>query len=166
MTELTPIKGSPHPTLVAEDLRALASLVENDGDGFLAALITQLFTRNAVWPAHSIAHGDRYGQGRAVMAETIRRLKTIATAPVGKDFKEGGEGYLDVTVPLQALQIVLTDLRAQVCERVVTGTQTVTEEVPDPDYIAAAPKVTVTREVESVEWNCVPILSHDAAVQS
>ncbi len=45
--------------------------------------------------------------------------------------------------------------RAKVCERVVTGTREVTEEVPDPD----APKVTVTRVVEDVEWRCSSILA-------
>lgn len=165
MSEIIPIAGSPAAALVAQDLHTLADLVENDADGFLAALIGQLF-RKAVWPIHSVARENRFGQERAVMAEAIRRLKTIATAPVRKEYQEGGEGYLDVTVPLQALQIVLTDLRAQVCERVVTGTQTVTEEVLDPDYLAAAPKITVTREVESVEWKCGPILASDVAVQS
>lgn len=40
--------------------------------------------------------------------------------------------------------------RSEVCERVVTGTKT--ELVPDPD----APLV--EREVETVEWRCVPLL--------
>lgn len=50
--------------------------------------------------------------------------------------------------------VELVAWRAQVCERVVTGTETV--EVPDPD----APKVTVEREV--VEWKCAPLLSREA----
>lgn len=44
--------------------------------------------------------------------------------------------------------------RDQVCERVVTGVRTVTEEEPDPDAMAQVPKRTVTREVEDVEWRC------------
>jgi len=44
--------------------------------------------------------------------------------------------------------------RDEICERIVTGTHTVTHEVPDPD----APKVTVTEVVEDVEWRCRPIL--------
>jgi hypothetical protein len=58
---------------------------------------------------------------------------------------------------------VLCD-RNEVCEKVVTGTREVTKEVPDPEALAAVPKVTVTETVEDVEWRCHPIL--DAAVQS
>lgn len=166
MSTVTPLAGSPDAALVAEDLRALADLVENDGDGFLAALIRQLFAKSAVWPLHSVAYDDRDDSGREVMAETIRRFKAIATAPVRKEYEDGGDGYFNATIPLRALRIKLTDLRARVCERVVTGTTTVTEEIPDPEYVAAAPKVAVTRTVESVEWKCVPILADAEAVQS
>ena len=48
--------------------------------------------------------------------------------------------------------------REEICERVVTGTREVTEEVPDPEQVAAVPKVTVTRTEEIVEWKCRPIL--------
>lgn len=37
-----------------------------------------------------------------------------------------------------------------VCKKVVKGTKTVTKEIPDPN----APKITVTEEVEDVEWVC------------
>lgn len=50
---------------------------------------------------------------------------------------------------------VLLDLnahRAEVCEAVVVGTETV--EIPDPDVVV--PMVTVERDV--VEWKCSPIL--------
>lgn len=48
--------------------------------------------------------------------------------------------------------------RGEVCERVVTGTREVTEEVPDPEALAAVPKVTVTKVVEDVDWVCQPLL--------
>ena len=48
--------------------------------------------------------------------------------------------------------------RDEVCDRVVTGTREVTEEVPDPDALAAVPKVSVTKVVEDVEWVCTPLL--------
>lgn len=164
MVTITPIAGSPDPALVAADLRDLADLIEHDGDGFLAAVLAQLFRRNAVWPAHSVDHTERAGQERAVMAEAIRRFKTIASGPVEKEYRDGGAGYFDATVPLTGLRIVLTDLREQVCTRVVTGLEIVTEEVPDPEYVAAAPKVTVTREVESVEWQCGSLMATAEAV--
>jgi hypothetical protein len=49
--------------------------------------------------------------------------------------------------------------RAEVCERVVTGTREVTVELPDPEAMAAVPKVTVTKTVEDVEWVCGPLLA-------
>lgn len=159
--EITPIPGSPTPADVAADLRALADLVENDGDGFVAAVVAKLFGVT-VWPAHVASHEDRDNRVE-IMAETIRRFKPIATGPIQKRYRELGDGYLDVTVPMRALSIKLTDLRAEVCERVVTGVETVTEEVPDPDYIAAAPKVTVTRDIEKVEWKCGPVLAPRAS---
>lgn len=53
--------------------------------------------------------------------------------------------------------------REHVCERIVTGTRTVTEDEPDPDEVAKLPKRTITREVEDVEWRCPDSLlgSHD-----
>lgn len=44
--------------------------------------------------------------------------------------------------------------RDEVCEWVVTGTETVT--VPDPEVVAAAPVVEIEREIG--EWQCHPIL--------
>lgn len=159
--KLTSITGSPAAADVAADLRALADLVENDGDGFLAAVLADMFTRNSIWPAFALSYNHEE-QRDAVMAETIRRFKAITTVPMRKEYRDGGEGYLDVFVQLRGLTLKLVELRAEVCERVVTGTTTVTEEVPDPDYIAAAPTTTVTREVEQVEWKCTPILSAKA----
>ncbi|WP_282775828.1 hypothetical protein [Nocardia sp. CC201C] len=155
---IRPITGSPDAAAVAADLRALADLVASDGDGFLAAIVGRLFASTQAWPAHAASY-DYDDQGRAVMAETIRRFKTIAAGPITKNYRDGGLGYLEVGVPLQALRIELVELREQVCERVVTGVETVTEEIPDPDYIAAAPTITRTREVESVEWRCAPVLA-------
>lgn len=51
--------------------------------------------------------------------------------------------------------------RSEVCERVVTGTRTVTREEYDPDALAQVPKRTVTAEEEIVEWRCPPSLLAD-----
>lgn len=163
--KLTPITGSPAAADVAADLRALAELVENDGDGFIAALMADLFSRNSCWPWFP-ASADHNDQRDQLMAETIRRFKTITATPIRKEYRDGGEGYLDVFVPLRGLTLKLVELRSEVCERVVTSTETVTEEVPDPDYIAAAPTKTVTREVEQVEWRCTPILAASDSVDA
>jgi hypothetical protein len=52
--------------------------------------------------------------------------------------------------------------RELVCERVVTGTETVTRTVPEPAALAAVPTVEVTEEVERVEWVCRPLLEAGA----
>lgn len=49
--------------------------------------------------------------------------------------------------------------RAEVCERVVTGTEVVRKTVPDPAIVV--PTVEVEETVELVEWRCVPLLAGD-----
>lgn len=156
--DIRPITGSKPAAEVAADLRALADVAEHDA--FVAAMICRLFDV-AIWPNHAAGH-EHDDQRKEVMGEAIRRLKPIASGPVRKAYVDHGEGYLNVFIPLTALTIELTDIRAQVCERVVTGVETVTEEIPDPDYIAAAPTITQTREVETVEWKCAPLLAEPA----
>ncbi|MEV6432895.1 hypothetical protein [Nocardia sp. NPDC051463] len=159
--KITPISGSLAAADVAADLRALADLAESDGDGFVAALLARLLNHD-VFPCHAAGH-EHKEQRAEVMAEAIRRLKAVASGPIKKDYNESGAGYFDATVPMRGISIVLTDLRAEVCTRVVTGVETVTEEIPDPDYIAAAPTITHTREVETVTWECGPVLAPRAS---
>lgn len=157
--EIRPITGSKPAADVAADLRALADLVE--GDDFLANVVARMCNRD-VWPYHVASH-QHEEQRRDVMAETVRRLKTVATGPVLKDYEQYGGGYFTATVPLRALTVVLVDVRDAVCERVVVGVESVTEEVPDPDFVAPTPPmVTRTREVETVEWRCSPLLAASA----
>lgn len=56
------------------------------------------------------------------------------------------------------IALVASADRAEVCERVVTGTREVTKEVPDPEALAAVPTVLVTEVVEDVDWVCGPLL--------
>jgi hypothetical protein len=58
-----------------------------------------------------------------------------------------------------AITLTASADRAEVCDRVVTGTREVTREVPDPEALAAVPKVTVTETVEDVDWVCGPLLA-------
>jgi len=58
-----------------------------------------------------------------------------------------------------SIAVTATAARDEVCERVVVGTHEVTEEVPDPEALAALPTVTVTKTVEEVEWVCSSLLS-------
>jgi hypothetical protein len=49
--------------------------------------------------------------------------------------------------------------REQVCERIVTGTREVEEEIPDP----GAPKIKRIRTEEIVEWQCAPLLAEEVS---
>lgn len=68
-----------------------------------------------------------------------------------------GQFYL--TFRLHGLRLRLISTRTQMCERVVTGTRTVEFEEPDPEALAALPKIKRTEVVEDVEWQCHPILA-------
>lgn len=61
-----------------------------------------------------------------------------------------------------AVDYVAAIARGEVCVRKVVGTREVTEDVPDPEHVAAAPLVTVTKIVEDVEWVCGPVLDEQA----
>lgn len=149
---ITPVSNAKDPADVAADLRAIADLIE--GNPHLATVIATAFT-SPLWPNHAVAY-DQRDNARGVMAETIRQLMPIATGPVEKRYH--GD-YFDAVIPLRSITIQLTDARDKVCTRVVTGVETVTEEIPDPEYLAAAPTVTQTREVETVEWRCEPLMA-------
>jgi hypothetical protein len=68
-----------------------------------------------------------------------------------------GQFYL--TFQLHGLSLRVISTRAQMCERVITGTRTIVVEEPDPDALALVPKIKRTEVVEDVEWQCHPILA-------
>jgi hypothetical protein len=74
-----------------------------------------------------------------------------------KDFD--GDNWANVHVKFGAIDIEVYGKRAEVCERVVVGTEEVEEEVPDPEALAAVPKVKVTKTVEQVKWVCRLLLA-------
>jgi hypothetical protein len=149
---IKPVTGSKNPADIAADLRDIADLIEDNPH--LAAMIGQAFERT-LWPMHAAAY-EHKDDNRSVMAETIRQLMPIATGVIEKHYDSD---FFDATVPLRAMLLRLTDRREAVCTRVVTGVETIVEKVPDPDYIAAAPKITKTRKVETVTWRCEPIMA-------
>jgi hypothetical protein len=67
------------------------------------------------------------------------------------------ETYFDLRGSIDGFFYELTALRSEVCERVVTGVETITMTVPDP--AVTVPTVEVTQEVETVEWRCGSILA-------
>lgn len=83
-----------------------------------------------------------------------RRAAEIARAIPSKVDKQAFGSVFSLSAKFGPISVDFDFNREQVCERVVTGTRTVTEEEPDPDAMAQVPKRTVTREVEDVEWRC------------
>lgn len=69
------------------------------------------------------------------------------------------QAFFELQGTLHGLSIDLTAYRDAVCERIVTGIETVTERVKDPEALAAVPEVEVTRQVPTVEWRCHPLLA-------
>lgn len=80
----------------------------------------------------------------------------------GKLDKLAWADYFDLETTFggpDGLRFALTAYRRDVCERVVTGVETVTHTVPDPDV--EVPLVEVTEQVEQIEWRCRPLLASD-----
>lgn len=122
-----------------EGLRALADLLETRG------LTGRSDGDNEFSPFN--VHVDT----KAEAAAWARALTDVTKAPatsVESLLIDGRAGALHVRVWVD---------RAEVCERVVTGTREVTRTVPAPD----APMVEVTETVEDVEWVCSPLLAED-----
>lgn len=110
-----------------------------------------------IHPSSVSRHVTRNGISVQCMdAETMARAARclMAGAPVGSITKVTTEdhdiGWVKVRRQFGTAFVEAWTPRDIVCERVVTGVETV--EVPDP----AAPKVTVEREL--VEWRCGSVL--------
>lgn len=86
-------------------------------------------------------------------------MATVARALPCRWDKDANGAYFHLVGKLAGLEVQVIADRDAVCERVVTGTETVTKEVPDPEALAAVPTTTVTEEVEIFEWRCAPILA-------
>jgi hypothetical protein len=102
-------------------------------------------------------------------AAQLERARTFARLIPGTVEKSVRGDAFDLLGTIGGLYVKMILSRDAVCERVATGVTTVTEQVPDPDALAAVPTTTVTREVEDVEWVCQPLLAGaapwDAAVE-
>ncbi len=99
-------------------------------------------------------HGD-------IPAEMATIARAMGAAEKGARSYSSGSERFTLSRQFGALRVVASCPRDEVCERVVVATETLTETVPDPQYIAAAPTVTVTKTVEQVEWRCRPLLAGD-----
>lgn len=102
-----------------------------------------------------------------VLLPTYTKEATAAIARAGVHIgarvaKHQDERWAGVTVDFGSrVNLFVYADREQICERKVVGQKTVTKEVPDPDALAAVPKVTVTETVDEVEWICSPLLANE-----
>jgi hypothetical protein len=106
--------------------------------------------------------GCTYGFGGLVVMPRDRAgvaaWARAAMRSTGKAVKYQGGSYAGVDITFGPVELHVRIEREEICERVVTGTREVTEEVPDPEALAALPLVEVTRTEEIVEWRCGSLL--------
>jgi hypothetical protein len=134
---------------LAAELRLLADFVQRNPDLYEHLRYSGLTSRVNI----PVASTD---QPREVIAAFAR-----AAFRAGREVKKDiGENHGGARVLFgSSVSMYVYAHRAQVCERVVTGTEQVTRQVPDPDALAAVPTVEVTETVEQVRWECHPILA-------
>ena len=144
-------KRKEHRAAYVDGLRQIADFLEAHPDvelPHLASTITGTYedTLNIY-----IVEGDQKA-----------KLATIARA-MGQAEKVMADERIRVFRRFAGIALVAQASRDQVCERVVTDTREVVEEVPDPEALAAAtaavPLIPVTRIEETVEWRCTPLLA-------
>lgn len=149
----TPVKAHPDQPAaddIAAALNQIAAVLKSNPDLVQHVRHTPLLNVNI--PISTAAD-----QRAAIAAMTRAALLHGATAkkqPYGT-----GDTLFGAKLTFGPISLHVYGDRDQVCERVVVGTREVTEEVPDPEALAAVPKVTVTRTVEDVRWECRPLLA-------
>lgn len=97
-----------------------------------------------------------------VVADTRDEVAAYARAGLAagaKVTKHQGDKWAGVDLHFGIVNLHVYADREEVCERIVVGTREVTEEVPDPEALAAVPKITKTTIVEDVEWRCGSLLA-------
>ena len=127
-------------------LRQLADLLDANPD-----------LPGCTWAFHDINIFADDREGVAAWARATMRA-------TGKTEKWQGGNWAGAVAEFGPVRAKVLVEREKICERVVTGVREVTEEVPDPEALAALPKVTVTTPVEIVEWVCRPLLAEPAQV--
>lgn len=143
-TETTPTTARRQ----ADGLRRLADMIEANPE--LAEEMDIALSSMNVW----IGADDQ----RATLV-AFARAGARAGATVTKDKGGTSDQYFGARIEFGPVGFYAYGYRNQVCERIVTGTREVTKEVPDPEALAAVPKVTVTETVEDVEWRCTSLLA-------
>lgn len=95
-------------------------------------------------------------------AEIAARLRRALGGGQWKKKESGGGAYLTLDGMCAGVPIDLWLDRDAVCERVVVGTEEVTEVIPAVTEADLRPEQTITRTVEHVEWRCSPLLASDS----
>ncbi len=133
----------------AAGLRQLADMIEQNPE-----LATNFdYTLNYSGISLHLRSNDR--------ATEMANIARIARRYGAKTTKDIGDDMYNLVCDFGGVKAKVLAYRNEVCERVVTGTHEVTEEVPDPVAVAALPKVKQTRVEEIVEWKCRPLLAAD-----
>jgi hypothetical protein len=81
---------------------------------------------------------------------------------LGNATKGVKDNYYNIEREFGPLTLQVTTRRENVCVKTVVGIEQVETFAPDPEVVAALPKVRVVTEVEKVEWVCPPSL-HELA---
>lgn len=128
----------------AEGLRALAAMIEAHPE-IPASYLESHF---CVWSPTS--------------ADELAAIARAAMRHGAKVEKDIGDRHYNLKITWGGICAKALASRGEVCERVVTGMETVTKTVPDPAALAAVPTVEVTEEVEISEWVCKPLLAESS----
>lgn len=130
-------------TQQAAGLRKLADMIEDNPE------VAKFADLDRLYAFHVTNAADQATIARAALKHGAKVDKHIS------------EQLHNVLLSWGAVSAYVLASRGDVCERVVVATREVTEEVPDPEALAAVPTVTVTRTEPVTEWRCKPILAAD-----
>jgi hypothetical protein len=132
---------------------------DNDRDEYITGLrqLADILERHDDLPLPYTGTASRLLWIAGLSEDHAELARTFARNIPGVLRKNVRGDVFDLIGDIQGLHVQLIVDRDAVCERVVTGTETVTRQVPDPSVVV--PTVEVTEVVEQVEWVCSPLLA-------
>lgn len=137
-------------TELVDGLHAMVRFVEQLPADLVVDALPWAFDRVNIWT------------GRPELVAALAQAGARAGMDVTKEVtrSDDADGFAGVLIRFGPAVVwhVYTD-RANLCERVVVGQRMVVEAVPDPELVAALPKVEASRVVEDVQWRCGPVLA-------
>jgi hypothetical protein len=128
-------------------LRALADIIDGDPD------LPLPYVGNSI-------ESSIFAHSREELAAWARAIGGRLDKTVDEDSDSFG---FELHGSIRGYRVVLYGDRNEVCTRRVVATREVTEEVPDPDALAAVPTITVTKTIEDVAWDCHPMLAESVS---